>query len=262
MVSMTSYAHGVPSWTDLATPDPEAAKAFYRGLFGWTHDDQDTDQPDRDYTMFAKGDAAAAGMMKLSDEMAAQGMPPVWTTYISVDDLDAAAAKVGPAGGAVMQPPMDVMDAGRMAVVADPAGAVFCLWEAREHIGAEVVNEAGAMSWNELLSTDLAGVLPFYAEVLGWRSETAPMPNGEYTVLHVEGGNPQGIGGAMPPPMPGMPSLWGVYFMVDDAAATVARAIELGGSAVMDATPFPGVGVLATIADPQGAMFSIMQPEG
>ncbi|MCB0964858.1 MAG: VOC family protein [Acidimicrobiales bacterium] len=261
MVSMTSYAHGVPSWTDLATPDPEASKAFYGELFGWTYDDQATDQPGTDYTMCAKGDAAAAGMMKLSDEMAAQGMPPVWTTYVSVDDLEAAVAKVGPAGGAVMQPPMDVMDAGRMAVLADPAGAVFCLWEAKDHIGAEVVNETGALSWNELISTDLAGVLPFYGEVLGWTSQAVPMPNGEYTLIQVEGGNPDGIAGAMPPPMEGMPSFWGVYFMVDDAAATVARAKELGATAMMEATPFPGVGTLAALADPHGAMFSIMQPE-
>lgn len=262
MVSMTSYAHGVPSWTDLATPDPEAAMAFYADLFGWTYDTQDTDQPGVGYTMANKGDAAAAGIMELSEEMAAQGMPPVWTTYVNVDDIEAAAAKVGPAGGTVMRPPMDVMEVGRMAVVADPAGAVFCLWEAKEHIGAGVVNETGTMSWNELLSTDLAGVLPFYGEVLGWTAQAVPMPDGEYTLIHVEGGNPDGVAGAMPSPMPGMPSFWGVYFMVDDAAATVARAKELGATAMMEATPFPGVGTLASIADPQGAMFSIMQPEG
>ena len=260
MVAMTSYPHGVPSWTDLATPDPEASKAFYGELFGWTYDDQATDQPGTDYTMCTKGDAAAAGMMKLSDEMAAQGMPPVWTTYVSVDDLDATVAAVAPAGGAVMQPPMEVMDAGRMAVLADPAGAVFCLWEAKDHPGAGVVNEPGTMSWNELLSTDLAGALRFYGEVLGWTSQPVPMPDGEYTLIQVAGGNPQGIAGAMPTPMPGMPSYWGVYFMVEDAGATVDRAKALGATAMMEATVFPGVGTLATIADPQGAVFSIMQP--
>ncbi len=224
MTTMTSYPHGVPSWIDLATPDPDASRSFYAELFGWDYDVEPTDQPGNDYTMARKDGRSAAGMMKLSDEMAASGMPPVWSTYVTVDDIEAAVAKVGPAGGNVLQPPMDVMDAGRMAVVTDSAGAVVCLWQAKEHIGAEVVNEHGALTWNELITPDPAAVVPFYSAVFGWTAETAPMPGGEYTVLKVEGGNENGIAGAMAPPMPGMPAFWGVYFNVDDAAATVAKA--------------------------------------
>lgn len=260
MTTMTSYPPGVPSWIDLATPDPSASKAFYAELFGWEYTDDPTDQPGVDYTMARKGGRSAAGMMLLSEEMAASGMPPVWTSYVTVDDLEATVEKVAPAGGTVMQPPMDVMDAGRMAVLADPSGAVICLWQAKAHIGAEVVNEHGALSWNELITPDPSAVTSFYADVLGWRSETAPMPNGEYTVFHVTGGNENGIAGAMAPPMPGMPAFWGVYFQSDDAAATVAAAKELGASVLMDATPMPGVGTLATLTDPQGATFSIMTP--
>ena len=140
MTTMTSYPNGVPSWIDLATPDPAASKEFYAALFGLEYDDQPTDQEGTDYTMARRNGHSAAGMMQLSPQMAASGMPPVWSTYVAVDDLDATVAQVQSEGGAVMQPPMDVMDAGRMAVIADPSGAVICLWEAGNHIGAEVVN--------------------------------------------------------------------------------------------------------------------------
>ena len=262
MPVMTSYAHGVPSWVDLATPDPAAARSFYGELFGWTATEEPTDRPGVTYTMARKGDHAAAGMMLLSEEMAASGMPPVWTTYVTVDDLEATVAKVGPAGGTVLQPPFDVMDSGRMAVLSDPAGAVISLWQATGHIGCEVVNEHGAYTWAELITPDPAAVADFYAAVLGWRAQTMPMPGGEeYTVFMVEGGSENGIAGAMAPPMPGMPSFWSVYFHVDDAAATVAAAERLGASVMMPATEMPTVGTLATLADPQGAMFAVMTPE-
>ena len=262
MTTMTSYPHGVPSWIDLATPDPAASKAFYAELFGWEYAAEETDQPGTDYVMARKDGRSAAGMMQLTQQMAESGMPPVWTTYVSVSDVEAAVAEVEPAGGTVLQPPMDVMDAGRMAVLSDPTGAVVALWEAKDHIGAEVVNEHGALSWNELLTPDPSAAAAFYGTVLGWTTQTAPMPTGDYTVFFVEGGNESGIAGAMAPPMPGMPAVWVVYFMVDDVHATVARAQELGATAMMEPTPIPGVGTLATLTDPQGATFSLMTPEG
>jgi predicted enzyme related to lactoylglutathione lyase len=259
MATMTSYPYGVPSWIDLATPDPAASKAFYTALFGWEYDDQPTDGPG-DYTMARLGGRNAAGMMQLSTEMAANGMPPVWSTYVTVDDIEATLAKVEAAGGTTMGPAMDAMDAGRFAVIADPSGAVICLWEARDHIGADVVNEHGAFSWSELITPDPAAIAPFYEAVFGWTAQSAPMPTGTYTVFHVDGGNEDGIAGAMAPPVDGMPAFWGVYFAVDDVAATVEIARELGAHIVMEATPVPGVGTLATIVDPQGAAFSIMSP--
>jgi predicted enzyme related to lactoylglutathione lyase len=260
MATMTSYPHGVPNWLDLATPDPDASKAFYAALFGWEYDTQETDGPS-DYVMARRKGHNAAGMMQLSPEMAASGMPPVWSTYVNVGDLDATIEKIEAEGGSVMGPAMDAMDAGRFAVVADPAGAVFCLWEAREHVGAGIVNEHGSFSWAELMTPDPSAVAPFYQAVFGWTSETAPMPAGDYTVFTVDGGNENGIAGAMAPPVEGMPAFWSVYFAVDDAAATVAAAKELGAQILMEATPMPGVGTLATIVDPQGATFSIMTPE-
>jgi predicted enzyme related to lactoylglutathione lyase len=262
MTTMTRYPHGVPSWLDLATPDPAASKAFYAELFGWDYTDDPTDRPGVVYTMARKDGRTVAGMMLLSEEMAAAGMPPVWSTYVTVTDLEAIAARVEPAGGRLLQPPMEVMDSGRMAVLSDPAGAVISMWEAKNHIGAEVVNEHGALTWNELITPDPAAVTGFYGEVFGWTSETAPMPSGDYTVFHVEGGDPQGIAGAMALPEPGMPAFWGVYFHVDDATATAARAAELGATTLMEATAMEGVGTMAALTDPQGAAFSIMTPEG
>lgn len=260
-MDVDAYPHGTPSWIDLATPDPEASRAFYGALFGWDFEDSPTDRPGVPYTMCSLRGRATAGMMLLAPEMAAGGMPPCWTSYISVDDLEAAVAKVAPAGGTVLQPPMDVMDAGRMAVLSDPTGAVVALWEAKDHVGAEIVNEHAALCWNELMTSDVSAAIAFYGEVLGWTSETAPMDGGDYTLFHRAGGDESGIAGSMALPMEGMPSAWGVYFAVDDCEATVAQAAELGAQVVMPATQMDGVGTFAAMADPQGAFFSVMQPE-
>ena len=261
MPKVSSYLHGTPSWLDLATPDTAAAQDFYGSLFGWSYDAQPTGGGS-DYIMCNKGGSAAAGMMELSPEMAASGMPPVWSSYISVDDLDATVAKVEAAGGQIMRPAMDVMDAGRMAVLADSTGAVFCLWQAKDHIGSEVINEHGAFTWSELMSPDPAAAAGFYANVIGWTKDTMPMPTGDYTVFYTEGGNEDGIAGAMQPPMEGMPSFWGVYFHVDDCEASVAEAKKLGASVLAEPMSVPGVGRFSALMDPQGAAFSVMQPEG
>ncbi|MGI9579143.1 MAG: VOC family protein [Microthrixaceae bacterium] len=260
MATVSSHVPGVPSWIDLATPDVDAAKAFYGELFGWSFDDRATDTDGVHYTMCNKGDKAAAGIMALSEQMAAAGMPPAWSTYVTVTDVEASLAKVEAAGGTVLQPAMEVMEDGRMAVVADPSGAVIAMWQPKAHIGAEVVNEHGALTWNELTTPDPAAVAGFYNAVFGWTTETAPMPEGEYTLFLVDGGNEQGIAGAMAPPME-MPNFWGIYIHSDDAAATAARAKERGAGVLMEATAMEGVGTLATLTDPQGAMFSVMTPE-
>ena len=260
MPHVTAHDHGTPSFVDLATPDPAAARDFYGALFGWTFDEQPAG-PDATYTMCSKDGHTAAGMMQLTEEMAAQGMPPVWSSYVTVADLDAAVAAVAESGGQVMRPAMDVMDAGRMAIVTDPAGAVFCLWQAMANIGAEVVNEHGALIWNELMTPDPAAVAGFYGSVFGWTTQTVPMPTGDYTLFLGAKGEDTGIAGAMQPPMPGMPAFWTVYFAVDDCAAAVATAKEHGATVLVEPMTVPGVGTFATLTDPQGASFAVMQPE-
>jgi predicted enzyme related to lactoylglutathione lyase len=257
MTERTEYSHGTPSWVDLMTTDVAAAKEFYGGLFGWSYEDNPTDQEGVVYTMAAKSGKATAGLSTQPAEQAEMGIPPMWNSYVTVDDVDVAAGKVEAAGGGVMAPPFDVMDAGRMAVVTDPTGAVICMWQANEHIGAEVVNEHGALTWNELVTPDVATAATFYGQVFGWGTETMEMGEmGVYTLFTVDG---EQIAGAMVPPVEGMPPHWGVYFNVDDCDGTVAAATAAGASVVMDAVDGPP-GRMAALADPQGAIFAVIQP--
>jgi uncharacterized protein len=251
----TSYAQGTPNWVDLQSTDQPAAKAFYAGLFGWTYDDQPMGEG-AVYSMAKFGGQDVAAIAPQSPELKAAGAPPMWNTYIAVDSADDAAAKVEAAGGQVAMPPFDVMDAGRMAFVLDPSGAAVAFWQANQHIGASLVNEAGALTWNELITTDPAAA-KFYEQVLGVTTSTMDMGTGEYTLFHV---GDQMVGGCTPPPMEGVPNHWHVYFAVDDADATAAKATELGGSVMV--APFDSpVGRMAVLTDPQGAVFSIIKPD-
>ena len=250
----TSYAQGTPNWVDLQTPDQDAAKAFYSGLFGWTYDDQPMPEGPV-YSMAMLGEHAVAAIAPQPPEMAAAGAPPMWNTYLAVDSVDDAVARVEAAGGKVAMAPFDVMDAGRMAFVIDPAGAPVALWQANEHIGATLVNEPGTVTWNELITTDPAAI-KFYEQVLGVTTSTVDMGPGEYTLFHV---NDQMVGGSTPPPMEGVPNHWHVYFAVEDADATAAKATELGGSVMVAPFDTP-VGRIAILTDPQGAVFSVLKP--
>jgi uncharacterized protein len=250
----TSYAQGTPNWVDLQTTDQAAAKAFYAGLFGWTYDDQPMGEG-AVYSMAKLGDEYAAAIAPQSPELQAAGAPPMWNTYIAVDSVDDAVTRVEAAGGQVAMPPFDVMDAGRMAFVLDPSGAAVALWQANQHIGATLVNETGTLTWNELITTDPAAA-KFYEQVLGVTTSTMDMGTGEYTLFHA---GDQMVGGSTPPPMEGVPNHWHVYFAVDDADATAARATELGGSVMVAPFDTP-VGRMAVLTDPQGAVFSIIKP--
>lgn len=253
MPARTKYAPGTPSWIDVATPDVEGAKQFYGSLFGWAFE-AGSDDPDNPYVMATLGGKAVAGMMPLMGEMAAQGMPPVWSTYISVADIDATAGRVAELGGAVMQAPFDVMTAGRMAVCADPTGAVFCLWQVKDHIGAELVNEHGTLTWNELITADVPKAVEFYTGLFGWTTETTDMGAMQYTSFLL-GDRP--AAGAMEPPAAGIPSYWGVYFAVDDTDAIAEQAKGLGATVLAEPMDIPP-GRMAAFVDPQGAMFSVL----
>jgi predicted enzyme related to lactoylglutathione lyase len=261
MPERSSYDHGTPCWVDLMAPDVDAAKAFYGGLFGWdATDEHDPDSGERIYTNFRKDGRIVAGCSQQMPGM--EGMPPFWNTYIAVDDVDQIAKAVEAAGGTTMLPAMDVMEEGRMAVFGDPTGAAFSVWQAGRTHGAEVVNEPGAYSWNELMTRDLEAARSFYAEVFGWTYDDGMDmgPMGKYYV--VEGGQDGGLAGmmGMPPDMPDqVPNHWGVYFTVADIDATLAKAAELGGSVVNGPMPSP-VGQLATIHDDQHGSFSVLQP--
>jgi predicted enzyme related to lactoylglutathione lyase len=257
MPKRTSYAQGTPNWVDLQTTDQPAAKQFYAGLFGWTYDDQP--MPDGPvYSMAQLGGENVAAIAPQSPDLAAAGAPPMWNTYIAVDSVDDAVAKVEAAGGTVAMPAFDVMDAGRMAFVLDPGGAAVGLWQAGQHIGAALVNEPGTMIWNELVTADPDASTGFYREVLGLTTSTMNMGGSDYTAF--QAGDAM-VGGTTPPQVPGTPNHWHVYFAVANADEAAAKITELGGEVVVKPFDTPA-GRIATVRDPQGATFSIVQPPG
>jgi len=238
---------------DLQTTDQAAAKAFYGGVFGWTYDDQPMDAG-AVYSIAKIGDGQVAAIAPQSPELKAAGAPPMWNTYLAVDSVDDATAKVGPAGGTVAMEPFDVMDAGRMSFVLDPSGAPVALWQANQHTGASLVNEPGTVTWNELI-TDNPAAVPFYEQVLGVTTTTMEMGEDKYTMFQVGG---KEVAGSMPPQMAGVPNHWQVYFAVADADAAAAKIKQLGGSVMVEPFDTP-IGKMAVVADPQGAVFSLFQ---
>lgn len=250
-MEMTRYEHGTPSWIDLGTTDLEGAIAFYGGLFGW---ETEMGEPEMGrYSMARLRGKAVAG---LAD--AQQPGPIWWTSYVSVDDIDDTVARVDKAGGTVVMPPMEISEAGRMAVCQDTGGAFISFWQAGGHIGAELVNEPGTLIWNELTTRAVDESIAFYGEVLGW---TAQRSEGEMPYYEWQRGATS-VGGMMPmigdewPPE--LPNMWMVYFAVDDTDATAARCAELGGTVSVPPQDIPP-GRFAVLDDPQGAVFSIIK---
>ena len=173
MPERISYAPGTFSWVDIATSDLDAAKEFYAGLFGWEYDTQDS--PMGPYVMVMKDGKAVAGMGILPEEQQANGVPSMWSSYVSVASADESAAKAAELGGTVMMPPMDAMDAGRLAFLIAPGGEMFGLWEAKNHIGAGLVGEHGSVVWNELATRNLEEASSFYSDLFGWAVTTGPV---------------------------------------------------------------------------------------
>jgi predicted enzyme related to lactoylglutathione lyase len=255
MPKRTSYEHGTPNWVDLTSPDPAASKGFYGELFGWSWDDQVA--PDGTfYSMASLGSEVVAGLGKLTDEMAAQGAPPTWNTYFATTDCDDTVKKAVAAGGSVVVEPFDIPEAGRMAYVVDDQGAHLGLWQAENHIGATVVTAPNAFSWAELMADDTAAAKAFYGATLGLGSSDSDMGDGNLYTMFTLGED--GVAGTLPPPMDEIPPHWHVYLGAADAAATAKKASELGGTVVMGPVDTP-IGPMATIKDPQGAAFSIIQ---
>jgi len=272
MSEQDRYIPGVPCWVDTQQPDPAAALSFYGGLFGWDFVNAMPEGAGGEYHMaqIRGRDVAAVGGIP-------DGAPrtATWNTYIAVADADEAAAKARAAGGTVYMEPFDVMDAGRMAVIADPDAAVFCVWQAKENFGAKVVNEHGAVNFNRLATHDVEQAERFYGAVFGWR--ILPLDSGSMWVLpgygdHLESkspglreqmgqmGAPDGFIDVVASVTPiaaddaGTPAHWSVVFGVDDADATAAKAAELGGKIVEAPHDAPWTRV-TVIDDPQGATF-------
>jgi uncharacterized protein len=280
MPERDGYIPGVPCWIDTSQPDPEAAVAFYRDLFGWEFEDVMPPESEGKYFIgrIRGGDVAAVGSVP-------EGAPPMatWNTYVWVESADDAANKVREAGGNVLREPFDVMNAGRMAVCTDPEGAAFCVWQANDMKGAGIVNEHGSLNFNGLNTRDTDGAKSFYGSVFGWT--TIELPGAEMWTLpgygdHLETNDPglrervTELGGPVgfedvvasinpiPEEQPDTPAHWSVTFAVDDADEIASKAGELGAKVLIP--PFDAPWVRMTIlSDPQGATFiaSKYEPE-
>jgi predicted enzyme related to lactoylglutathione lyase len=257
MSERTSYAPGTPCWADLGTPDIEAAARFYGGLFGWSVEEGENAEQTGDYRQAKLRDKPVAGVMPLMQE----GQPPAWSTYVSVESADATTTKVREAGGNVLAEPMDVLDLGRMAVFADPSGAVFGVWQPGTFVGGEVVSEPNAIIWNELNTRDTAGAKGFYGAVFGWGFEEREFETGTYTSIKVGEDTVGGMidtTGRVPDEVP---NHWLVYFATEDTDASIEKAKDSGGDVVFGPESIGEVGRIAVLKDPFGAVFALIAPD-
>jgi uncharacterized protein len=256
MSERTSYAPGTPCWIDLATPDQDAAAEFYGGLFGWSVEEDENAEQTGGYRVATLKDQAVGGIMKLMQE----GQPVAWASYVSVEDVDATVAKAREAGGTAMVEPMDVLDYGRMAFLVDPTGAAIGLWQPGRNIGSGIVNEAGAVVWNELNTRDVAAAKEFYGAAFGWGFEEREFETGTYTSIKLGDDTVGGmidITGRAPDEVP---AHWLVYFAVDDTDATIEKAKSSGGAVVFGPEDIGEVGRIAVLKDPFGAVFALIKP--
>jgi predicted enzyme related to lactoylglutathione lyase len=255
MAKIESYAPGSFCWAELATGDPDGARKFYTGMFGWTPVDMPI--PGGVYTIFQSGGNDAAAMAP-----AQPGVPTHWGVYFSTADVDASAAKVQSLGGKILAGPFDVMDAGRMAAAQDPQGAAFSLWQAKQHIGITHGGPLNQVTWPELWTPDPAGATAFYKALFGWKTTPETGVEAAEYVEWINGA--QHIGGLLPlrGERQGLPKCWIVYVTVADCDERTAKARELGGKIWMPPTDLSNVGRFSVIADPQGAAFSLIQLKG
>jgi predicted enzyme related to lactoylglutathione lyase len=257
MKVVSRYPDGVFSWVDLGTSDTEGAKAFYGGLFDWSFLDIPTDSGVV-YSMGQIDGHNVAGLGPMDPEMQSQGVPPFWTSYVKHDDVDAVAARAAEAGGTVMMPPFDVMDSGRMAIIQDPGGAMFGVWQPKEHIGAKLVNVPNTLTWNELQTRDVEGAKAFYGAVFGW---TFNVDESGYVACKTDDRVQAGMmqiqesWGEVPPN-------WSVYFLVDGIGSQVEKVKELGGNVLVPPTPAGEMGTFSVIQDPQGGHFNLIEYKG
>jgi predicted enzyme related to lactoylglutathione lyase len=255
MPQVTKYEEGQPSWIELSTTDEDGALAFYGSLFGW----QDEAVPmgnDMFYHMPKLNGLTVAGLAEQMEDERSQGIPPHWRVYFTVSNADQAAERVKQAGGNVIFGPMDVFEAGRMAMAFDPQGAMFAIWEPKAHIGSNVKDEPGAFTWAELLTRDSKQAAAFYEKVLG--HEVVSVPGQPQTTLLKVGGHDVATAMDIRPEMGPLPPHWAVYFGADDVDATAEKAKSLGAT-VMAAQDIPGIGRFAVVRDPQGAVFNVFK---
>jgi len=256
MPEMNSPAEGAPCWFELGTTDQKSGNQFYTTLFGWSVTDTPIGQ-DQFYSMYRKDGKEVGAAYTLSKDMQEQGVPPHWMVYFATHEIDTLVAKVADLGGMIIQPAFDVMDYGRMAVVRDPTAALFSLWQPKQHRGVGVYGDMNTVCWTELATRDPAEAKRFYSELLGWETKPSPAPV-PYTQFAAGGRESGGIlqiddgWGDMKP-------YWSIYYRVDDCDGMAEKIKAHGGQVKHGPFDAPGVGRIAIVADPQGAIFQIIR---
>ena len=262
MAEFTSHSPGSFSWVELMTTDPKGGSDFYRALFGWDAVEHDMG-PDGVYRIFTlRGLDVAAGGELQKDERE-MGVPSHWNLYVTVSSADEAVKRATSLGATLLFGPFDVMAHGRMAVIQDPSGAVFHVWEPKAHIGVKIRNEPNTFCWSELTTKDPKAAETFYTQMFGWTPKhSAPGSPMEYTEFSVNGQPAVGMMG-MPPGMPPhVPSYWMPYFQVSDLDASTAQATSLGANTMVGPQAIPDGARFAVLQDPQKAIFAMYQPKG
>ena len=256
MPQVDNHPPGEFCWLELATSDQNAGKKFYADLFGWNINDMPMG-PEGVYTIFRVNGRDVAAACALQKDEAAMGVPPHWSIYIAVANADQSAAKASSLGGKVLAPAFDVFDAGRMAVIQDPTGAVFCLWEPKRNTGLGLTGDPGTFCWADLVTGDPARAKQFYSGLFGWQIATGEHDTSGY--LHIKNGD-KFIGGI--PPAHGAPKTpphWMSYIYVNDVDGAVSKAQGLGAKVYAPPMTIEGAGRMAILADPQGAVFALFK---
>jgi predicted enzyme related to lactoylglutathione lyase len=257
MTEFASHQPGTMSWVELATTDQKAGVAFYRALFDWGVSEQPIG-PTEVYSMFQVRGQEVGAAYSMRDDERKMGVPPHWNLYVTVASVDDSARRAQELGGTLLAPPFDVMDAGRMAVVQDPTGAIIQLWEAKRSIGAKILGEPGALCWSELTTRDPETARAFYTALFGWTANDSgadsPMPYTEFSNNGQPGMGMMKMPEHMPPELP---SYWMPYFQVADCDAATAKAASLGANIVVPAQDIPKTGRFSILGDPQGAIFAL-----
>ncbi|HEY1338171.1 MAG TPA: VOC family protein [Bryobacteraceae bacterium] len=256
MPNVETHAPGSLTWIELGTTDQNAAKQFYASLFGWTPIDFPMG-PSGVYTMFSLDARNTGACYTLDEQMRKAGVPPHWMLYVSVTSADETADKVKSAGGKVMNGPFDVMEFGRMAVLQDPTGAVFSVWQPKMHQGTGIEGVPGTLCWADVMTPNPAAAAKFYEAVFGWKADPGKDNNG---YLHLKNGE-NFIGGIPPAEAhnPNAPPHWLAYFLVKDCDASTDKAKAGGAKVYVPPTTMEGVGRWSVVADPQGAVFALFQ---
>ena len=257
MNEITKYVPGTFCWEDLYTTDVPEAKTFYKNLFGWNAEEIHI-KNEPTYSIFSIKGKEVCGVSELKEDLKQQKITPHWKTSISVENVDETIKIAKVAGGTLVAPPKEYMNAGRGALIQDPTGAVFSIWEAGKKIGALISDVPGSACWRELITSNVDVAGKFYATVFSWNLKPEKFGEMAYTTFKV---GKKSVGGMMEMPKEGFPPYWLTYWDVKNCEKSLKKADSLGSKILKSTTTIKGVGHFAVLSDPQGAVFALLQPE-